>query len=150
MHDKNFLIKQIFNFDIDPLSIQASEDLNRSSVINNWQFKSTLKNILYLNYTNSQFHTLKANGNSQKINLSPDTIINTSCEHILNFNKWWKLLPQKKLIILQSNNFFQDVEHVNCVNNLQDFKKQAPLNLIYQGQLQLKKYKRFMLIGYKK
>ena len=150
LNDKNFSIKQVFNFEIDPLSVSISEDFNRISVQNNWKFKATLKNILELNYHTSHFSTLKANGTAQKLTISPDTIINTACEHIQNFKKWWGLLPTKKLIILQSNNFFESEDHVNCLNKLEEFKKQAPLDLIYEGELNLEKYKRFMLIGYKK
>ena len=150
LNDKDFSIKQIFNFEIDPLSIPLSEDLNRESVKKNWRFKATLKDILDLDYKTTQLTTLKANGEMQNLNTSPDTIINTACEHIQNFNKWWRLLPPKKQIILQSNNFFESKEHVNCVNSLHEFKKQAPMKLIYEGELHLEKYKRFMLIGYKK
>ena len=150
LKDKDFLIKQIFNFDIDPLSVLTSEDLNRESVKNNWKFKAVLKDILDLNYQIAQFNTLKANGELQNLSISPDTIINTACEHISNFSCWWKLLPTGKLIILQSNNFFESEDHSNCVKSLKEFKKQAPLSLIYEGELHLEKYTRFMLIGYKK
>ena len=150
LNDKNFSIKQVFNFEIDPLSVSVSEDFNRKSVKNNWQFKATLKNILDLNYKTAKFNTLKANGESESLIISPDTIINTACEHISDFNKWWRLLPAEKQIILQSNNFFESEDHLNCVNSLQEFKKQAPLELIYEGEIPLEKYKRFMLIGHKK
>ncbi|MCZ0932484.1 MAG: hypothetical protein OXJ52_04955 [Oligoflexia bacterium] len=150
LNDKDFSIKQIFNFEIDALSVPISEDLNRASVKKNWRFKATLKDILDLDYQTARFDTLKANGEPQSLAISPDTIINTACEHIQDFNKWWGLLPAKKQIILQSNNFFELKDHINCVRNLQEFKKQAPLELIYEGTLHLEKYKRFMLIGFKK
>ena len=44
---------------------------------------------------------------------SPDTVINTSCEHIENFNEWYDKIPKGKIVILQTNNYF-DFEHVNC------------------------------------
>ena len=140
----------MFNFEKDFLSVQISEDLNRKFVKDNWKFKATLKDILELNYQQAQFDTLKANGKAQTLIVSPDTIINTSCEHIHSFSKWWKKLPPKKLIILQSNNFFQHEDHVNCVSSLEQFKKQAPMDRLYEGELDLKTYKRFMLIGQKK
>ena len=150
LNDKDFSIKQIFNFEIDSLSVSISEDLNRKFVKNDWRFKATFKDILELDYQSADFSTLKANGEAQSLVISPDTIINTACEHIQDFNKWWSLLPTNKQIILQSNNFFEVEDHVNCVNDLQEFKKQAPLELIYEGELNLEKYKRFMLIGHKK
>ena len=150
LNDRDFSIKQVFNFEIDPLSVSISEDLNRKSVKNNWKFKATLKDILELNYQRADFNTLKASGEPQRLLVSPDTIINTACEHIPHFEKWWRLLPKSKRIILQSNDFFESKDHVNCVSSLQEFKKQAPLDLIYEGELNLEKYTRFMLIGYKK
>ena len=148
--DKDFTIKQLFNFDLDPLAVQISEDLNRSFVQQDWKFKAVLKNIFELDYHQSQFETLKANEETQKLVVSPDTIINCACEHIQPFSQWQSRLPQKKLIILQSNNFFGIKDHVNCVSSLKDFKNQAPLDLVYEGELDLGAYKRFMLIGYKK
>ena len=150
LNDKKFSIQQMFNFEKDPLSVKVSEDLNRKFVQDNWKFKATLKDVLELNYQIAQFDTLKLNGSAQNLTVSPDTIINTSCEHIDSFSHWWNRLPQKKLIILQSNDFFQHEDHSNCVSSLENFKKQAPLEQLYEGELELDKYKRFMLIGYKK
>lgn len=83
---------------------------------------------------------------------SQDLIINTSCEH-LSFDEWeywWQLIPKGTWMLLQSNNFFEDPEHVRCVDSLDDFIKQAPLaEIFYRGKLQLSKYTRFMLIGKK-
>ena len=142
-------IKQIFSFDIDPLSVKISEDLNRTFVKDNWKFKATLKDIFKINYSKDQFETLKANGKAESLSIAPDTIINTSCEHFKNFKGWWSKIPPGKRVILQSNNYFNHKDHTNCISSLKDFKKQAPMNLIYEGILDLKKYKRFMLIGYK-
>ena len=37
----------------------------------------------------------------------------------------------------------------NCVDSLDKFKQQAPLsNFIYEGELELEKYTRYMIIGY--
>ncbi len=149
LNDKIFSIGQIFNFEKDFLSVHVSEDLNREFVKDKWKFKAVFKDILELNYQQAQFSVLKANGEAQTLTASPDTIINTSCEHIRSFSKWWSKLPPKKLIILQNNNFFQHSSHVNCVSSLEQFKKQAPMHLLYEGELDLKSYKRFMLIGYK-
>ena len=80
----------------------------------------------------------------------PDTIINTSCEHIEKFTEWFNAIPRDKLVVLQSNNYFEIDDHINCVKNITEFKQQAPLsNIIYEGELELEKYTRFMLIGYK-
>jgi hypothetical protein len=60
----------------------------------------------------------------------------------------------KGLCVLQSNNFREDVSHINCVDNLEEFKEQSGLTQIdYEGEIpfhHLKdNYKRFMLIGRK-
>ena len=47
-----------------------------------------------------------------------DTIINTRCEHILDFPVGIAKYPNGKLIVLQTNNFFEIEEHVNCVKDL--------------------------------
>ena len=149
LNDKKFFIKQIFNFEKDPLSVKVSEDMNRDFVKNNWRFKASLKDILELDYHQDQFDTLKANGTVQNLLVSPDTIINTSCEHINQFSEWWNRLPTKKLIVLQNNDFFQQEGHINCVSSLENLKKQAPMKTVYEGVLKLDRYRRFMLIGYK-
>ena len=92
----------------------------------------------------------KNNTMSKPITDSPDTIINTSCEHIHNFDKWYEKIPNGKLVILQINDFFELEEHVNCVEDLKEFENISPFStLLYEGELQLEKYKRFMRIGVK-
>ena len=150
LEDKYFSIQRVFLFDKDPLSILVSEDLNRHQVKNNWKFKSTKKDILQLDYTTVSFTTLKANKEETPVTVSPDTIINTACEHIKDFSLWWEKIPAKKLIILQSNNYFDIPLHVNCHASLEEFKKQAPMkHIIHEGVLDLEHYQRFLLIGLK-
>ena len=48
------------------------------------------------------------------------------------------------------NNYYEIDEHVNCHATLEDFSASAPMsNVLYEGELKLDKYKRFMKIGYK-
>jgi len=80
-----------------------------------------------------------------------DIIINTSCEHITQqqYDLWLNKLPQESLIVLQSNNF-NIPEHIRIAENIEKFKLQSKLSkVLYQGELDLPKYKRFMLIGYR-
>ena len=53
----------------------------------------------------------------------PDTIINTSCEHIHDFELWYNKIPKGKLIILQGNDYFELNEHVNCSADQDSFEK---------------------------
>lgn len=102
--------------------------------------------------TNKTYHyyTINVKGEPKLCQEVPDTIINTSCEHIEKFTEWFNAIPRDKLVVLQSNNYFEIDDHVNCVKDITEFKQQAPLsNIIYEGELELEKYTRFMLIGYK-
>ena len=54
------------------------------------------------------------------------------------------------IVLDPSSNFFKIKEHVNCVNNLDEFADMSPMNkLLYEGELDLGQYKRYMRIGYK-
>tara|TARA_B100001287_G_C22404640_1_gene399500 strand:- start:404 stop:658 length:255 start_codon:yes stop_codon:yes gene_type:complete len=81
---------------------------------------------------------------------SPDTIINTSCEHIINFDEWYRKIPKGKLVILQSNNYVDVQEHVNCAKDIEMFSKSTPMTkTLFEGTLDLVTYRRFMKIGRK-
>ena len=52
--------------------------------------------------------------------------------------------------VLQSNNYFDVDEHVNCSHSLDEFAFQTPMQRVwYEGELELGHYKRFMRIGIK-
>ena len=52
--------------------------------------------------------------------------------------------------MLQSNNYYEHEEHINCVADIDEFKRKSNLTTIeYAGELELPKYKRFMIIGLK-
>ena len=103
----------------------------------------------YSNYAVDDYTTIKGNGDIEQCKDSPDTIINTSCEHIADFDKWFQN-PYGKLIILQSNNYYSVEEHVNCVKDGLDFEQMATFSEVYfAGELPLEKYTRFMRIGRK-
>jgi hypothetical protein len=80
---------------------------------------------------------------------STNLIINTSCEH---------MQPMKNLPILnninshfafQSNNMFDIKTHINCVNNIEEFKKQLPskAKILIEDQIEEDRGIRFTLIG---
>lgn len=79
-----------------------------------------------------------------------DMVINTSCEHI-DLQEWMRLIPQGTLLLLQSTNMEGIKEHVNCVKDIEEFKGQANLTILYEGEKVVNwgKHKRFMLIGIK-
>jgi len=83
-------------------------------------------------------------------------LICTSCEHITDDQllTWIKRKKQDSLAIIQSNNYFEIKEHINCKANLKKFKfdilskaekKKMNINIINSFELKMPKYTRFML-----
>ena len=140
---------KIRSFDIDDSVWKIVETFNQH-LKDGWLFKAQTKDIMDINYAVDDYTTIKGNGDIEQCKDSPDTIINTSCEHIADFDKWFAKIPYGKLIILQSNNYYSVEEHVNCVKDGLDFEQMAPLSEVYfAGELPLEKYTRFMRIGRK-
>lgn len=77
-----------------------------------------------------------------------DVIINTSCEHITQeqYDLWLSGMPHNSLLVLQSNNY-NIPEHIRIAKDLEEFKSQCGINVIWAGELELPMYKRFMIIG---
>jgi len=81
----------------------------------------------------------------------PDLIINTSAEHMTE--EWYnqirfKEMSSNPIVAIQSNNLFDIPEHINCVHSVDHMKKKFPMKeILFEGELQLKGYKRVMLIG---
>jgi hypothetical protein len=151
--DGNLRYKCFRSFDIDPTCADAADSLNKDPyVMKDWQFKASTCDILDINYHNHPFRcwSKKNNRMSYPVETIPDTIINTSCDHIHPFNRWWDLIPDGKLIVLQNNDSKIDNDHVNNISSLEDMKRQAPMNeFLFEGILNLPNYNRFMIIGRK-
>lgn len=127
--DARFEIAAIDSYDIDPDVGAVAETLNRA-----WadRFRALTADMYALPYAE----------------LGADLVINTSCEHIADLRGWLGLLPKGSRVLLQSNDYFSEPTHINCVPSLDAFVAQAGLSeLAYAGSLPMKKYTRFMLIG---
>jgi hypothetical protein len=143
-------IEKIRSFDIDPGCAPIAEIFNKKWVMQDWKFKASTANIHNIDWKSHTYDTLRSNGSVCSLTDYPDTIINTSCEHIENFEAWFKSIPTGKLIVLQSNNYFEIEEHVNCSASLEDFSNSCPMTVtLFEGEIDLFKYKRFMKIGYR-
>lgn len=124
-------VKSIVSVDIDPLCQHVAEEMNRIERIEN-RFRAETGDMC---------------------NRYPVTsvIINTSCEHITQeqYDIWLSHMFDDQLLVLQSNNY--DIqEHVRIAQTLEEFKQQSKLSKIsFIGELELPKYKRFMIMGYK-
>ena len=150
LFESTISVKKIRSFDIDKSVVDIAKTFNRPWVKDEWKFQAAVEDIHNMDFNYHTFTVHRANGTSAELIESPDTVINTSCEHIENFEEWYAKIPNGKLVVLQSNNYFEIEEHINCVNDIYEFKQMAPMSdLHYMGFRELPKYKRFMLIGYK-
>ena len=152
LFESDIKLDKVRSFDIDPSCVDIAETFNKPWFMDQWRFKSITQDIMDINYKEHAWQSWSNANNrmSKTIADTPNTIINTSCEHIENFAEWYDNIPNGKLVVLQSNNYYEVEEHVNCVGSIEEFAVKAPMdNILYSGELDLPKYKRFMLIGYK-
>ncbi len=151
LFESGLTVEKIRSFDKDEGCYKIADTINRPYVMSEWQFKAQTEDILQINYLDGHtYDTIKSNGQTQELYDKPNTIINTSCEHLAGFSLWYNLIPKGTLVILQTNDYFEIDDHINCVSNLDEFKEMALLdNILYEGVLNLEKYNRFMLIGYR-
>jgi hypothetical protein len=160
LFESGIKLNKIRSFDIDPACCKIAEIFNKPWVEDDWKFKASTVDIMDFNWTNvpapsdgtiGNFY-YNTDTNNKKIQMKdrPDTIINTSCEHIEDFTEWYNKIPSGKIVVLQGNNYFEIEEHVNCSKDLEEFSLKSPMTtVLYQGELELPKYTRFMKIGLK-
>ena len=147
----NFRVKQYFNFELDPQCTQISEDFNYEQYQNEWNYKCITYDcgkLIYGPSGDTEFTTTRMDGKVIEFCHTPDLIINTSCEHMNE--DWFHNLPDGMLVCLQTNDYFSNEQHVNCVNGLNEAKAKYPLKeILYEGEIETWLYNRFMLIGEK-
>ena len=126
-------VKNIVSIDIDPKCEEIANTIN------------TIERI------HGKYTSVICNMSSYVYNEIPDIVINTSCEHITQetYNEWLSNVPSETLIVLQSNDYYELSEHVRCATDIEEFKRQSKLNVIFYDTLDLIKYRRFMIIGKK-
>jgi len=137
LHDRRFAIERLVSVDIDPRCAPIAESLNATHV-RAGRFAARTADMLALDYAG-------AAGDGRA-----DLVVNTSCEHLAQFDRWYARIPDGQLLVLQSNDYFACGEHVNCVPDLAAFRRQAPLrDVLFAGERAMRRYVRFMLIGRK-
>ncbi len=145
--ESNIKCGSIRSFDLDPACHEIAETLNRPFVLDGWKFKATTTDIFDITYP-FKYETFRRDGSGVFLEELPNTIINTSCEHMSS--DWFYRIPGGTLVVLQTNDFEEIEEHINCVINIEDMKSKYPLNkTLYEGKLRLNGYTRYMLIGFK-
>jgi hypothetical protein len=76
-----------------------------------------------------------------------NTVINTSCEHILD-NTWFDNAPKGTTFFLQSTDY-PNWDHVNTCSSIEEMISKYPMELLHSETLQLGNYNRFFLVGRK-
>jgi hypothetical protein len=133
MHDRRFNIGRIVSVDIDPACAPIALSLNATHV-QAGRFEARTADMREIDYARERF----------------DLVINTSCEHVEDFERFYERVPDGQQLVLQSNDYASCAEHVNCVPDLAAFRRQAPMDeLLYEGERRMRRYTRFMLIGRK-
>ena len=105
--DRRFAIGEIDSIDIDPAVAAVAETLNAMPATASGPSPPTC--------TRS---TMPGGA---------DLIVNTSCEHIADLRGWLDLLPKGTSVLLQSNDYFSEPTHINCVESVEAFEKLAGL-----------------------
>ena len=133
LDDPRFAIGHVTSIDVDPAVAPVAEALNAEAAAAG-RFSTAAADMYGLDY--------------HRLETRPALVINTSCEHIPDLRGWLALLPRGMPVLLQSNNYAGEPTHVNIVGSLQHFAAAAQLSRpLYSGELKLKNYTRFMLIG---
>lgn len=129
LFQSNLKIKSIRSIDIDPNCESISIMMNKKEEMEG-RFTALTENMC-------------------NVQTYADIVINTSCEHLTQFqyNLWVSNIKKGTIIIIQSNNY-KIPEHVRPVNTLEEFKEQSNINVLWAGELNLPLYKRFMIIGH--
>ena len=140
---KSISIERIYGIDSDATAIDKSERLNRQFVQDSWKYKGVVHDVDLLDCSEMEFQT-----SGELINVKPDWIINTSCEHMSTL--WYDSVDSDQLIIMQTNNSDEFEGHINTCESVEEMQLKYPLSETrYVGELITPAYTRYMQIGYK-
>ena len=152
--DKMLRFNKFRLLDLDKSFCEASDYNFNLKYLENYQVKSICADVnkltLYKNGYEWDVENFK-DGSSYSEKFLPNLIINTSAEHMTE--EWFhqirfKEMESNPVVAIQSNNMFDGDGHVNCVYSVDHMKKKFPMKeVLYEGELQLKGYKRVMIIG---
>lgn len=143
MNDARFSLRRTVSLDLDPECQAVAESLNRKHA-SDGTFAAVTADMLSFDY---QVHFA---GGPVPGSGEQRLIVNTSCEHLPDPARWLAGIGPDQLLVLQSNDYFSCDEHVSCVTDAEAFARQMPLSrLLFSGSLKLKRYTRFMQIGYR-
>jgi len=154
IYDKKLTYRKMRFLDIDREACQTSDYIFNLSDLENYKVKAVCADVNQLNLHKNGYEwdveNFKENTKYTEKYL-PDLIVNTSAEHMTE--DWFhqirfKEIESNPIVAIQSNNMFDGEGHINCVYSADHMKKKFPMKeVLYEGELQLKGYKRVMIIG---
>jgi hypothetical protein len=140
LHDPRFGIGRVVSVDVDPRCEPIAASMNATHA-RTGRFEARTIDMLAIDY---------ASPGDRSSPYGADVIINTSCEHLPEFDRWYARIPDGQLLVPQSNDYVACREHVNCAADLAAFAAQAPMrDVVFAGERPMRRYTRFMLIGRK-
>jgi len=129
--------------------IPAFKEVKRITLIDlDKEVVSIAKNRLFNHYKNVDFITSDVFHNDRKGRIqNANLIINTSCEHMTSMKKLE--LDTNAYFAFTSNNMYDIEGHTNCVNDIEQFKKQLPVTskVLAEDEVTDERGTRFLLVG---
>jgi len=154
IYDKRLTYRKMRIVEMDRNACETSDYIFNLPELENHKVKSVYADINNLTLHKNGYEWSVENfrdGTVYSEKFLPDLIINTSAEHMKEdwfFQIKFKEMESNPIVAIQSNNLFDIPEHINCVHSVEHMKKKFPMReILYEGELQLKGYKRVMLIG---
>lgn len=154
IYDKVLKFDKIRILDLEKSFCEASDYTFNLKYLKNFRVKAVCIDVnnLTLHKNGYEWPIVNFKENTEYIEkFLPDLIINTSAEHMTE--EWYnqirfKEIESNPIVVIQSNNMFDGEGHINCVHSIDHMKKKFPMKeILFEGELQLKGYKRVMLIG---
>ena len=154
IYDKKLTYAKMRIIEMDRSACETSDYIFNLSNLENYKVKAVNVNINELTLHKNGYEWDVENfkdGTKYSEKFLPDLIINTSAEHMTE--EWFhqirfKQMESNPIVAVQSNNLFDIPDHINCVHSVDHMKKKFPMKeILFEGELQLKGYKRVMLIG---
>lgn len=134
LDDPRFVTSQVTSLDLDSSCEDSARAVNRRHVVEG-RFAARTGDMYAFPYRHDEASLY-------------DLIVNTSCEHIPDVREWLDLLPRGSRVVLQSNDYRREPDHIACVDSLEAFEALAALSsVVFRGERPTKNYRRFMLIG---
>jgi hypothetical protein len=139
---RKFNINRYYSLDVDPTVSEISENFNYRAHATG-KFKAITHDVNRLIYDDMGKCNIPGVGG-----VLPNVVINTSCEHMTD--QWFGMLPRGQFVVLQTNNYFKNSQHINCVSSVEEaLAKYKFTQVLYSGELETFLYDRYMIIGIK-